>query len=306
MRIEAIFESIDLATNKNRRGYFKVSQKQTAVRNAIRDLHSELLQSFKKEGVLPDKLRPFRKTATVSFTSGSASLPADFSDIIACQSTVGSNEYEAKIARTDIDWVRRNKADLFKDINSFAPEHWFKKKATIALTSGVGSLPSDYVEHLKTFEAAGKEGNILDEEEFTELTESSICAPSASEPVGRIYANQIEVAPSTITSIDLMYYAFPNQYVPLVRTMGSTIEILPTSIAAGKLHYVMTPTDIVYGTTIDADGRGVSFDAATSTDTEFEDNAINDIVSKALFHLGLSAQYPELTQVDRIKNGNDS
>lgn len=303
MTIEAIFDTIQLIANKKRRGFIKTGDLQLYVQAAIRDLHNELLDEFRAGGKLPDKLRPFRTTSAVSFTSGSATLPTDFADVVSFQGTVSGEDYEAKVARTDLEWVQRNKTNLFKDARIFAPDHWFKKEGTIALTGGVGSLPSDYVDNLGVFTASGEEGNIVSEEEYHELVKSKICAPTTAEPIGRIRSNQVEVNPSSIASINITYYAFPTQYVPLVRTTGANVEILPVSVASGKLHYIKTPTEIVYNTTTDVDGRGVTFTSTGSTDTEFEENAINDIVAKALIYLGMTLQAPELAQFELLKNG---
>lgn len=69
-KIESVFAIIDLEIKKARRGFIKHSQKETAINSACRELFREYLEVFKTARQLPDGLRPFEKTVTVTFTAG--------------------------------------------------------------------------------------------------------------------------------------------------------------------------------------------------------------------------------------------
>ena len=133
----------------------------------------------------------------------------------------------------------------------------FIKSSTVSLTSGAGSLPSDYVHAITFFNTSdANEGTILDSDEWIDAKNSVMSPPSAAESSALIE--------------------------------GAGINVVPTSLASINLKYYRAPIAIVYNTTTDGDGRGTTFTSSGSTDTEFREDGINPLVKQALLYLGVS------------------
>lgn len=104
----------------------------------------------------------------------------------------------------------------------------YKKTASIALTTGTGTLPSDYMRLLPD---SCSTGNII----VTYVTEAqwkyrighSILAPDTDYPICKITGNSIYVSPTTITTIDIVYYKTPLTPVYAV-TMTNGIQTYNT------------------------------------------------------------------------------
>ncbi|HDY89716.1 MAG TPA: hypothetical protein ENH82_16580 [bacterium] len=91
----------------------------------------------------------------------------------------------------------------------------------------------------------------------------------------------------------------------MVRFDGTDVLVKPAAVVAGNFYYIKVPTDFVYAVTYDSDGRGYAFDEGSSTDTEFGENAIDDIVSRALKYLGVSKQNKGAFELGMV-NDNDN
>jgi hypothetical protein len=78
MVIKQIFDTIDLITNKYRRGFIKTSQKLTAVKQAQLDFFNQELEVYRKQKFIPTSLKKFVKDADITLTEGVGNLPPDF------------------------------------------------------------------------------------------------------------------------------------------------------------------------------------------------------------------------------------
>jgi hypothetical protein len=78
MVIEHIFKAIRLILNKDRRGFVKNSQIDTAVRMAIYDFVNDYVKIYSETGVISSEIKRLLKTSSLTLASGSATLPTDF------------------------------------------------------------------------------------------------------------------------------------------------------------------------------------------------------------------------------------
>ena len=163
--------------------------------------------------------------------------------------------------------------------------------------------------------------------------------PTDKTPIATVYGDTIEVAPSSLASIKVRYYkhpvieraifkvegntlyvaptpdagedfnvtyiSFPTKRRPMIRTIGSKIYALPKGVTnSTEVTYVkkLTVSEYAWSTS----GRDITFDSGSSTDTEFDEDSIDEIIAKALKYLGLSIQASDIAQLENIKDNHDA
>lgn len=82
---------------------------------------------------------------------------------------------------------------------------------------------------------------------------------------------------------------------PIYLIEDNGFRFYPITTGQAKLSYVRTPNTIIWGYTLDANGRPV-YDPATSSDPEFYDVDMLEIISRALRMVGLNLQSNEISQ----------
>jgi hypothetical protein len=91
---------------------------------------------------------------------------------------------------------------------------------TVALTTGVGSLPADYLHWIDAYYVLStetKQVKLETSQESVMRRENSIIAPTADRPMAEIFATQVRVWPTTISSINLVYLKRPTPAVYAVK-----------------------------------------------------------------------------------------
>jgi hypothetical protein len=379
MKLEDIISLIRLVLNKERRGAVKASEIREAIRHAERDLFSELLSIYKTTSVLPNKLQPFRASATKAFTAGSADLSTEaVEEIVAAEmrdlSGGSDRHWDAIVARDDVQWTRRRLSDIVPDegganplhrytqqvngttellelpaeflkfegawvtiggerfpvqlvgadkwgskkmsdlitdpenpeeplwlnieedmivVGSFtgdsapvpsnvikvmsfetilngerhegivvAPdkfnsrsfddlykdggvmkEHISKTESTITLTAGVGDLPKDFIRDGGVFYSGTRQGTVLDSKAYLDRVNSNFLAPTVEKPIARIVNGQVEVAPSSISSIKLQHYQFPNPKQSVLTVENGVIRVYPEPTEGVYVKSLKNPSE---------------------------------------------------------------
>ncbi len=67
---------------------------------------------------------------------------------------------------------------------------------------------------------------------------------------------------------------------------GGYFKFYPNTVTSAEIDYVATPTDIVWGFTLDGDGRQV-YDAGTSVQPQWDNNSCREITKRMLTNLGV-------------------
>lgn len=157
MSIESIVETIKLLLNKHRKGMVKESYIKTAIQNAEIDLYNELLNEFRKTGIVPVKLYPFLKSAAGAFTAGLYDISSDGRELVSCQIQSGTDYWDAKVARNDKEWTSRKLSDLIPDPER--PDNpLFKYMKTLTINgSASAALPSGFIKEVAGYVTIGGE-----------------------------------------------------------------------------------------------------------------------------------------------------
>jgi hypothetical protein len=124
MKLETIVKLIRLILNKERRGMVKASEIADAIQAGERDLYSELLSSYRTNGVIPNKLQTFRVPGTISPSSGSATVTSlSVAELVSAEFQHEGRYWDAIVARDDNQWVRKRLSDSMPDQVEPNPKH---------------------------------------------------------------------------------------------------------------------------------------------------------------------------------------
>lgn len=145
-------------------------------------------------------------------------------------------------AKTHHSYIKRLEEDL----------SYFSKEVTISQSSGVFSKPEDLsrIISMRTTGSfiLGKSSAtnidvIYDESKIEYILQSDLSAPSASHPVA-IVSNDIEVFPTTVSSIRVKYYKYPEGRSP---STGERTALSPryNAVSLGASNEIFDPTTSV-------------------------------------------------------------
>lgn len=145
--------------------------------------------------------------------------PEQFMDLCdKAQKKIYSNYFDAEFIRSKNREARGMANDTVKLYEQRLSN--FEKTASVTLTLGIGSLPSD----MYFLEREGI--NYLDDTPIDLLTKNMFRrekgSASTTFPIGFLSDKKIEVAPSSIVSVDVDYYKFPTKPKWTYTTAGGT------------------------------------------------------------------------------------
>lgn len=164
--------------------------------------------------------------------------------------------------------------------DSLAP---FKSKypfLTSDTAEGLVSMPSDY-QYLLGGQITIMEGShvrqkplrILSEDEISYRLESQLRPVTASKPVATMAGK--------VSGITL-------------------IQLYPKQPMAGEVYYLRRPVVPVFGYT--ASGRVITYNPSTSTQMEWAESDLNEIMIRAIGFLGISVDDETITQYSEVKS----
>ena len=139
----------------------------------------------------------------------------------------------------------------------------FQKTASVTVTSGLGTKPSDFNKLLSLYTPNNFRVYRLEENRFAERMQDSI------DPIDEANAFYVE--------------------------QNTNWRIYPTSLTTLTLKYLIVPADVVWAYTTDGSGRPV-YDPTNSVDPLWKDNDIDELVGRAAKIIGVSFKEPTLTQ----------
>lgn len=203
---------------------------------------------------------------------------------------VSPQDIDMYLNRAVSDWY--SSAILkFRKTKKFDYDHLLTKRTvfTVSSSTGTQTLSDDYLEGLTiyiTLDGNLIEGTLYDWDEFLEVTNSKIIAPTTSYPTATIFLNS-----SNVASI---------QFAP-VPTSGSYTY---------TLVYVKKPTTALYAYSISngniADAASMVVNSVTkyTADLDISDRFLGDIYTRTLMYIGLTLQDAALIQAEQIKDAN--
>lgn len=86
---------------------------------------------------------------------------------------------------------------------------------------------------------------------------------------------------------------------PVYLIIDAGFQFYPLTLSSAQLSYVKNPPSIVYGFTLDGNGREV-YDAGTSVQPLWSDIDIFEVIVRALQPLGVSIQAPQVQQYSQM------
>ena len=298
---------------KNYGGFLSPNNIDRAINSASTDLFNQIVKNYKETNNLPDYVKAFKKDVTTAISSGEIPITGIDSEVIAVSTIINQQEFPARIAMSDQEFNSRKYSDMEMDGIDNNPLHYYKRQEEYVLTassSQLQDLPEDFIRHIKIFYKDGQnnlhEGDILSDREFTERLQSKIIPPITEEPIARIVNNQIEFWPKPAGTDEYTYvlshYQYPVPERALVRIYGDDsnnqlrIECTPTeTITELKAYYLEKPTKGIFGYT-QVNGV-ITYDAATSVDLTWGQNAFNELMTMSLFYLGYTLKDGEAVSI---------
>ena len=199
---------------------------------------------------------------------------------------VSPKDIDRAVNRASVDWMSAI-LSKYSRTKKFEFDHLLVKKATfnVTYTTGVQSLPADYVEGLTIYltvtGGTPVEGTLYNWDEFLEIQNSSILAPTTSFPAATIFLD----ADGT-----------------------KKIQFSPVPASAGITHvytlvYFKLPVTAVYNYTTDNYG-GFTYSASGSVDLDWDARYYGDILARALMYLGISLDNQVLLGAEALKDSN--
>jgi hypothetical protein len=96
------------------------------------------------------------------------------------------------------------------------------------------------------------------------------------------------------------YYDYPDSENSIYTQFRGYIQFNPINISTANLIYLKKPADMVWGYTLNGSGRQV-YSEALSTNPEWYDTDMNEIIYLALSYIGVNLKDPEVSQFANIK-----
>lgn len=198
---------------------------------------------------------------------------------------VSPDDIDRAINRGVSDWMSAV-VFKYKKTGKYEYDHLLVKRAPFSVTagnSGIVDVPTDYTEGLTIYvmnNGVLTEGTIYSWDEFLEIQNSKILAPSLDYPTATIYVDNTGAAKL--------------QFSP-VPTDGSTYSY--------TLVYMRKPIKGVFGYTITSSGN-ISYNSGTTTNLDLDDRYFSDILTRALMYLGISLNDSATAQTEAVKDAN--
>lgn len=198
---------------------------------------------------------------------------------------VSPEDIDRAINRGVSDWMSAV-VFKYKKTGKYEYDHLLVKRAPFSVTvanSGVLDVPADYTEGLSIYvmnNGVLTEGTIYSWDEFLEIQNSKILAPSLDYPIATIYVENTGDAKI--------------QFSP-VPPSGTTYSY--------TLVYMRKPAKGVFGYTVTSSGN-ISYSAGSTTNLDLDDRYFSDILTRALMYLGISLNDSATAQTEAVKDAN--
>jgi len=96
------------------------------------------------------------------------------------------------------------------------------------------------------------------------------------------------------------YYDYPDGENAIYTIFRDYIQFSPNNLYSANIIYLKKPADMVWGYTLDGNSRPV-YSEALSTQPEWSDTDINEIIYLALSYVGVNLKDPDVSQFAQLK-----
>lgn len=200
---------------------------------------------------------------------------------------ISPEDIDRAINRGVSDWMSAV-VYKYKKTGKYSYDHLFvKRKSYTVNTSNAGlmDMPTDYTEALTVYvrnNGVDVEGTIYSWDEFLEIQNSSILAPTLDYPAATIY---------------------------VAESGTPKIQFRPTPLSAGTdytftLVYMRKPASAVYKYTVSNTTGTIAYVESGSVNIDVDDRYFSDILTRALMYLGISLGDANTASTEQIKDNN--
>lgn len=196
---------------------------------------------------------------------------------------VSPEDIDRAINRGVSDWMSAV-VYKYKKSGKYEYDHLLVKRTPYPVTAstGVQALPSDYTEALTIYvnnNGTLTEGTIYSWDEFLEVKNSKILTPDLSYPAATIYMEDVSGVPT------------------------AKIEFAPIPISgttAFTFVYMRRPATAVYKYIVSS--GNITYVNENSVNIDLDDRYFSDILSRALFYLGISLHDADIAGIEGAKD----
>lgn len=195
-------------------------------------------------------------------------------------------DIDRAVNRASIDWMSAI-LSKYSRTNKFEFDHLLVKKSNFSVTSttNIQTLPADYVEGLTVYLTVPGgtpiEGTLFNWDEFLEIQNSAILAPTTSFPAATIFLDSDNTRKI--------------QFSPVPPAVGTTYTY--------TLVYFKLPVTAVFNYTTDNFGN-FTYNPTGSVDLDWDPRYYGDILARALMYLGISLDNQVLLSAESLKDAN--
>lgn len=230
-------------------------------------------------------------------------LPSDFVEGITVFSRVGANKYEGVIL-TDVEFLDRINSTLLAPTLQAPIARIYDNKIEFFPSDAGNYTLSYYKFPSERRPMATIKDNKIQVKPAVEVELTYFKYPTEKRPLAKFENQKVFIKPFT-TAPTLNYYAFPIERDALIRISGNDIVCDPLTVTSIALYYLSYPVTGVFGYTVSANGRDITYSAGTSTDLNWKKTAMSEIVSRALMYLGISLESQSLIMEEKLKRGGN-
>jgi hypothetical protein len=200
---------------------------------------------------------------------------------------ISPEDIDRAINRGVSDWMSAV-VYKYKKTGKYSYDHLFVKRKEYVVNStnaGLMDMPTDYTEALTVYVLNNgilTEGTIYSWDEFLEIQNSNILAPTLSYPAATIY---------------------------VAETGTAKIQFKPTPLSAGTnytftLVYMRKPANGVYKYTVSGTTGTIAYVDSGSVNLDIDDRYFSDILTRALMYLGISLGDANTASTEQLKDNN--
>jgi len=196
---------------------------------------------------------------------------------------VSPEDIDRAVNRGVSDWMSAV-VYRYKKTGKYQYDHLLVKRTTYPVTASTYAqvLPTDYTEALTIYvnnNGTLIEGTVYSWDEFLEVKNSKILTPDLSYPAATIYMEDVASVPTAKI-----------EFAPIPITGTYTFTFV----------YMRRPVTAIYNYTTSS--GNITYNATGSINIDLDDRYFSDILSRALFYLGISLHDADIAGIEGAKD----
>jgi hypothetical protein len=230
-------------------------------------------------------------------------LPTDFVEGITIFSKYNGNKYEGVIL-TDVEFLDRVNSSILQPSLEAPIARIYNNKIEFFPSNAGNYVLSYYKFPSSKRVVATVSNNKIQVRPSGQVELTYYKYPTQKRPIVKFEDQKMFIKPFS-QSGELNYYAFPVERDALIRISGNDIVCDPATVSGLAFYYLTYPREATFGYTIASNGRDVVYNPSTTTELNWKQTALSEIVSRALMYLGISLNEESLLIEEKMKKGGN-